>query len=93
MKKKGIYAISVIMLLAMLVPNFLVSVSAFDGCIANQDDYVILWEDCDPEDGCGFLWLKDTKLVRKAWFCTNDDFEHRQWCGGILYATQKDGCC
>lgn len=93
MKKKRIYTVSVILLLAMLVPNLLVSVSAFDGCITNPDDYNILWEDCDTEDGCGFLWLKDTKIVRKQYFCKNNDLEHRQWCSGILYTTVKDGCC
>ena len=93
MKKKSVYVISIFILMVMLVPNFLVTVSAIDGCIADPNDYFIVFEDCDKNDGCGFLWLKDTKIVRKGWFCQNDDPAHREWCGGILYADTKDGCC
>lgn len=65
--------------------------SAAGGC-GNWEMYKVGTAYCDTNDGCGFLWLKDTYKQRKYYKCTCVDAGNK-----IFYKYRSEledlGCC
>lgn len=94
MKAKFKLIAAVLAISALIGIPGMMSVSASDGCILNEDDPGTLYDSwCDTEDGCGFLGLKDTWYEKYQYNCRNTSSSHRLYCDGYLYHTEKNGCC
>lgn len=96
MTKKIIAFVSLFALLAMLVVPLAVSAASADveQCYYNKDNHEVVDEYCDTEDGCGFLWLKDTYKYKLMYPCTNTNSTHRlMYCAGPGYSIAKGDCC